>query len=151
MKRGFTLTELVIALVILALLVTVFAGGIKNTTRSAKYAEVRDAVNHIFKGVYEFARDVGRYPNNLRELVNGSGITGWRGTYVSIQVNSNGIAEKGGVRIGYRIYSGNTSCGNLNNRPALIIYGKGNDVVLQRYLENYCLVRSGNNLIVVLR
>jgi len=86
-RKGFTLVELLIVVVVLSILAGMVFVGVKNFTSSAKADAFLDAVNKISKGVKMFATDTEYYPDSVQELWkndDGSGnpISNWKGPYL---------------------------------------------------------------------
>ena len=74
-QRGFTLVELLLVLVILALIAGLVLPGIIGKAESAKSKAAASAISRISMSVESFS--------SLDELVNEpSGVTGWNGPYI---------------------------------------------------------------------
>jgi len=82
-QRGFTLVELLLVLVILALIAGLVLPGIIGKAESAKAKAASSQISRISMSVESFYLDTGNTPSSLEELVNEpSGLTGWNGPYI---------------------------------------------------------------------
>ncbi len=82
-QRGFTLVELLLVLVILALIAGLVLPGIIGKAESAKAKAASSQISRISMSVESFYLDTGNTPSSLEELVNEpSGVTGWNGPYI---------------------------------------------------------------------
>ena len=82
-QRGFTLVELLLVLVILALIAGLVLPGIIGKAESAKAKAAASQISRIAMSVESFYLDTGNTPSSLDELVNEpSGVTGWNGPYI---------------------------------------------------------------------
>ena len=82
-QRGFTLVELLLVLVILALIAGLVLPGIIGKAESAKAKAASSQISRISMSVESFYLDTGNTPSSLEELVNQpSGVTGWNGPYI---------------------------------------------------------------------
>lgn len=82
-KRGFTLVELLLVLVILALIAGMVLPGIIGKAESAKVKAVSSQISRLSMSVESFYLDTGMTPSSLDELVNEpANVTGWNGPYV---------------------------------------------------------------------
>ena len=82
-QRGFTLVELLLVLVILALIAGLVLPGIIGKAESAKAKAASSQISRISMSVESFYLDTGNAPSSLEELVNEpSGVTGWNGPYI---------------------------------------------------------------------
>jgi len=82
-QRGFTLVELLLVLVILALIAGLVLPGIIGKAESAKVKAASSQISRISMSVESFYLDTGVTPSSLDELVNEpSGVTGWNGPYI---------------------------------------------------------------------
>jgi len=70
-RRGFTLIELMVVMVVLALLVTIVAPRYLKQTDRAKEAVLRNNLKETRDAIDKFYTDHGRYPQSLKELVDG--------------------------------------------------------------------------------
>ena len=79
-QRGFTLVELLLVLVILALIAGLVLPGIIGKAESAKAKAASSQISRISMSVESFYLDTGSTPSSLEELVNEpSGVSGWNG------------------------------------------------------------------------
>jgi len=82
-QRGFTLVELLLVLVILALIAGLVLPGIIGKAESAKAKAAASQISRISMSVESFYLDTGNTPSSLDELVNEpSDAAGWNGPYI---------------------------------------------------------------------
>lgn len=82
-QRGFTLVELLLVLVILALIATVVLPSIIGQAEGAKVKAASSQISRISMAVETFYLDTGNTPDALEELVNEPGnLAGWNGPYI---------------------------------------------------------------------
>jgi general secretion pathway protein G len=82
-QRGFTLVELLLVLVILALIAGLVLPGIIGKAESAKVRAAGSQISRISMSVEAFYLDTGSTPDSLSELVNEpAGVSGWTGPYI---------------------------------------------------------------------
>ena len=82
-QGGFTLVELLLVLVILALIAGLVLPGIIGKAESAKAKAAASQISRISMSVEAYYLDTGNTPTSLEELVNQpSGTTGWNGPYI---------------------------------------------------------------------
>jgi general secretion pathway protein G len=81
-SRGFTLVELLLVLVILALIGGLVLPGIIGKAEGAKVKAAGSQINRLAMAVESYYLDTGVTPDNLDELVTESGVDGWNGPYV---------------------------------------------------------------------
>jgi len=82
-QRGFTLVELLLVLVILALIAGLVLPGIIGKAESAKAKAASSQISRISMSVESYYLDTGNVPSSLEELVNKpSGTSGWNGPYI---------------------------------------------------------------------
>jgi general secretion pathway protein G len=82
-QRGFTLVELLLVLVILALIAGLVLPGIIGKAESAKVKAASSQISRISMSVESFYLDTGITPSTLEELVDEPpGVTGWNGPYI---------------------------------------------------------------------
>jgi len=81
-SRGFTLVELLLVLVILALIGGLVLPGIIGKAEGAKVKAAASQINRLAMAVESYYLDTGTTPDNLDELVTESGVDGWNGPYV---------------------------------------------------------------------
>jgi general secretion pathway protein G len=81
--RGFTLVELLLVLVILALIGGLVLPNIIGKAEGAKVKAAGSQISRLAMAVESFYLDTGSTPDSLDELVNESGnVDGWNGPYV---------------------------------------------------------------------
>ncbi|MGD8580833.1 MAG: type II secretion system major pseudopilin GspG [Lysobacterales bacterium] len=82
-ERGFTLVELLLVLVILALIGGLVLPGIIGKAEGAKVKAAGSQINRLAMAVESYYLDTGSTPDSLEELVEESGnVAGWNGPYV---------------------------------------------------------------------
>lgn len=82
-QRGFTLVELLLVLVILALIAGLVLPGIIGKAESAKAKAASSQISRISMSVESFYLDTGNAPSSLDELVKEpAGVKGWNGPYI---------------------------------------------------------------------
>jgi general secretion pathway protein G len=82
-QRGFTLVELLLVLVILALIAGLVLPGIIGKAESAKAKAASSQISRISMSVESFYLDTGNTPSSLEELVDEpAGVSGWNGPYI---------------------------------------------------------------------
>lgn len=82
-QRGFTLVELLLVLVILALIGGLVLPGIIGKAEGAKVKAAASQVSRLSMAVESFYLDTGITPDSLQQLVEDSGGSGgWNGPYV---------------------------------------------------------------------
>lgn len=69
-RGGFTLIELIVVMAILAILITIAAPRYFGHIDNAKEASLKQSLNVMRDAIDKFHGDLGRYPDNLEELVN---------------------------------------------------------------------------------
>ena len=80
---GFTLVELLLVLVILALIAGLVLPGIIGKAEGAKVRAASSQISRISMSVESFYLDTGSTPDSLEELVREpADVTGWNGPYV---------------------------------------------------------------------
>ena len=82
-QRGFTLVELLLVLVILALIAGLVLPGIIGKAEGAKVRAASSQISRLSMSVETFYLDTGTAPERLDDLVDEpSGVSGWNGPYV---------------------------------------------------------------------
>ena len=82
-QGGFTLVELLLVLVILALIGGLVLPGIIGKAEGAKAKAAASQVSRLSMGVESFYLDTGQIPDTLEDLINEPGdADGWNGPYV---------------------------------------------------------------------
>jgi general secretion pathway protein G len=82
-QGGFTLVELLLVLVILALIAGLVLPGIIGKAESAKAKAASSQISRISMSVESFYLDTGNAPSSLDELVKEpAGVAGWNGPYI---------------------------------------------------------------------
>jgi prepilin-type N-terminal cleavage/methylation domain-containing protein len=145
--KGFTLIEIVIVLVILISLASAFTFlGMRKLHESYRNA-VEQVVSGIYQGIQNFYEDVGRYPNNLQELKQSTD-PNWAGAYINYQLSGANQIDlaHGRIKVTYqKSFNGNTDCGYMNNRPAIIVRG-----YTDAQVQGLCKAVSGNTVYFVI-
>lgn len=82
-QRGFTLVELLLVLVILALIAGLVLPNIIGTAETAKFKAAAQQINHISQSVDLYYMDTTQIPSSLEDLVTEpSGVSNWNGPYI---------------------------------------------------------------------
>jgi general secretion pathway protein G len=82
-QAGFTLVELLLVLVILALIAGLVLPGIIGKAEGAKVRAAASQITRLQMSVENFYLDTGSAPDALQDLVSEpGGVTGWNGPYV---------------------------------------------------------------------
>ena len=81
-SRGFTLVELLLVLVILALIGGLVLPGIIGRAEGAKVKAAASQVSRLAMAVESYYLDTGETPSSLDALVTSTGAQGWNGPYV---------------------------------------------------------------------
>ncbi len=71
-RRGFTLVELLIVIIILAVIAAIAIPKFNNSSRMAKEAALKDRISLLRSAVEQFHSDTGLYPANLNTLLRDS-------------------------------------------------------------------------------
>jgi len=82
LQRGFTLVELLLVLVILALIGGLVLPGIIGKAEGAKVKAAASQVSRLAMAVESYYLDTGSTPETLAQLVKDGGDPGWNGPYV---------------------------------------------------------------------
>ena len=84
-KRGFTLIELMVVLLILGLLAALVAPKVLNRLGQSKQKIAKTQIEMLSSALDQFKLDVGRYPTTeegLKALIENPGVQGWNGPYL---------------------------------------------------------------------
>jgi len=82
-ERGFTLVELLLVLVILALIGSLVLPGIIGKAEGAKVKAAQSQIDRLSMAVESYYLDTGKTPDSLDQLVDERGdAAGWNGPYV---------------------------------------------------------------------
>lgn len=89
-RKGFTLIELMVVILILAILAALIVPRVIGHSGDAKRAKAASDIAEIKNGLDRFRLQCDRYPTTeegLLALMQGQDIQGWRGPYLSKMVN----------------------------------------------------------------
>lgn len=81
-EKGFTLLEILIVVAIIGLLASLIIPNIIGRYEKSKEEIAKAQIEMLSTAVEAFKLDMGRYPNSLDELINGSD-PNWRGPYLA--------------------------------------------------------------------
>ena len=81
-RRGFTLVELLVVIVILAMLSGIVAPKFFGQIEKAKWDSCKAKMAPIESAIDTFLLNTNFYPNSLEELVSDPGLNGWEGPYL---------------------------------------------------------------------
>ena len=81
-RRGFTLVELLVVIVILSMLAGIVAPRFFSQIQKAKWDSCRAKMAPIESAIDTFLLNTGDYPATLDELVVDPGLPGWAGPYL---------------------------------------------------------------------
>ena len=83
MKKGFTLVELIIVIVILAALAGAVIPAFTSNKNQARGARIQADLEAIKSAMYVYKADTGAFPGAISDLVNNSGnVSGYNGPYL---------------------------------------------------------------------
>jgi general secretion pathway protein G len=83
-KAAFTLVEMLLVLVILAVLAAIVIPKLAGRSQQAKVTAARTQINSFEQALGAYEVDTGNYPNSLDALVNQPGNSnGWKGPYLA--------------------------------------------------------------------
>lgn len=95
LQAGFTLVELLLVLVILALIAGLVLPRIINTAEGAKVRAAASQISRLSMSVETFYLDTGRTPESLEDLVTEpANVQGWNGPYVKDSLLQDPWGEK---------------------------------------------------------
>ena len=80
--RGFTLVELLLVLIILALIGGLVLPNIIGRAEGAKVKAASSQIDRLAMAVETYYMDTNSFPDSLEELVDSTGVAGWNGPYV---------------------------------------------------------------------
>ena len=81
-RKGFTLVELLVVIVILAMLSGIVAPKFFQQIEKARWDSCRSKMAPIESAIDTFLLNTNFYPASLDELVNDPGVAGWAGPYL---------------------------------------------------------------------
>ena len=81
-RRGFTLVELLVVIVILAMLSGIVAPKFFSQIAKARYDSCRAKMTPVESSIDTFLLNTGMYPSTLDELIVNPGVNGWAGPYL---------------------------------------------------------------------
>jgi len=132
-ERGFTLIELMVVIVIIAILAAVALPNFMGATERARESAVRSAVKTIQTALEMYATDnQGYYPGDIYSLTTGNYLPGGKfpnnpatNSPYTFTVTSNGSASEGAYRITYSVATDHSAY-------TLTGYGKdGQKIIIQ--------------------
>jgi general secretion pathway protein G len=87
-SRGFTLIEMLIVIVVIAILALIVIPRLLGAGRKAKEAALKGDLHMLRNGIQQFEADTGVYPGALADLqskpasLTGADLTAWQGPYL---------------------------------------------------------------------
>ena len=81
-RKGFTLVELLVVIVILSMLAGIVAPRLIGQIDKAKYDACRPKMTPIESAIDAYLLNTGEYPATLDDLVTDPGLPGWAGPYL---------------------------------------------------------------------
>jgi general secretion pathway protein G len=81
-RRGFTLVELLVVIVILSILSGIAAPKFFEQIKKARYDSCKPKMAQIESVIETFLMNTQYYPENLNELISDPGLPGWAGPYL---------------------------------------------------------------------
>lgn len=137
-RRGFTLAEILVALMILATMAAVTIPVVLGRLRAANTAAVAGELQTLRDAILNYQSRVGRYPNRLSylTLLPASGVTdpcggaytttqytAWRGPYVTRPITTWYIIADGDTVDNPLARTPSTATANVNNYLQINVYG----------------------------
>ncbi len=99
-RRGFTLIELMIVIIVIAILALIVIPKLASASVKAKESTMKANLGMIRNALEQFQGDTGYYPNTLEDMVKSTGAQGYDGTAaVSVATTYKGpyMRQQGGV------------------------------------------------------
>lgn len=81
-QRGFTLIEILVVVVILAVLAAVVVPNVLGRVDDSKYSVAITTVQSLSDNIDSYRLDTGKYPEELNALVKNPGVPKWNGPYI---------------------------------------------------------------------
>lgn len=82
MKRGFTLIEILVVVVILAVLAAVIVPNVLGRVDDSKNSVAITTVQSLTDNIESYRLDTGKYPDELDALMKNPGVPKWNGPYI---------------------------------------------------------------------
>ena len=148
-KKGFTLLEIVIAIIVLVVLMTVGISLYYAYIKQSYGNSIRNIISALTQAITLYYQDTNQYPSRLEDLEKNPGVNGWAGAYTNYPISNNQIAlANQRIVITYqKSVSGNTlNCGYVSNRPALILKNYADPPKV----EGLCIMKKGSDTYYIL-
>lgn len=81
-RKGFTLVELLVVIIILSLLAGIVGPKLYGQVDRAKWNLTKSGMRDIETSIGAYLLNCGEYPSSLDNLINDPGIDGWSGSYL---------------------------------------------------------------------
>ncbi len=81
-RHSFTLIEIMIVVVIIAMLAALVGPNIAKSFDKAKVSTTKSQAVNLKDAVQRYAMDISSYPNSLQDLISNPGVDKWDGPYI---------------------------------------------------------------------
>jgi prepilin-type N-terminal cleavage/methylation domain-containing protein len=149
--KGFTLVEVIIALIIILIVSSALGYKFLRQIHQGYQQTVEQTVANIAQAIQDYYEDTGKYPSRLLDLEQSSD-PHWAGAYINYKLTGSNEIDLAGGRIKisyYSNFSGDTDCGYLSNRPAIVVLGGANKYN-KISVQGVCKATRGRDLYFVI-